>query len=74
MRMIYKATGTGVNIGDTVTDSDGRKLVISGLGRPGSPASSGRLYVKRDKFEQALHAQGFFPHVFGCEWIEREDR
>lgn len=70
MRLVHKATGEEVRIGDLVIDFRGDKATVTATEEPRHAASSGRIYV--------VDAEGFrgnyYPSVFDCEWIEREDR
>lgn len=76
MKFVHKATGQEVKRGDKVHNR-GHPMLVSAFTPPTSPASSGRIYVVHDEHElerAAILGQGFFPSVFDCEWIEREDR
>lgn len=71
MRLVYKATGEEVKVGDVVTTSRGEKCVVKYFRPPHSPASSGKVSVrlKGTSFEME-----YYVGVIGAEWIEREDR
>ena len=69
MKLVHKATGQEVQKLDVVTDHRGESATVTSWQKPHSPASTGRIYVKRHGQEQ-----GFYPSVFNCEWIDREDR
>ena len=69
MRLVHK-DGREVVVGETVTDFRGDTATVTGWETPRSPASTGRLYVKAEDG----WTQGYYPSVFDCEWIEREDR
>lgn len=71
MRLVYKETGKEVKVGDVVTDSRGRKSVVTYFRQPSSPASSGKISVKED---DSNWSQEYYVTCFGMEWIEREDR
>lgn len=75
MRLIHRSTGDEVKIGDRF-ERDGKIMVASGWQKPTSPASTGRIHVCEP--HQLSHAltlgQSFFPDVYDCEWVEREDR
>lgn len=80
MKLIHTKTQIEVKRGDVVKTQD-EIYTISGWAESRSAASSGRVYVVRGK--QTLRAlanmsssrsEQYFPNVFECEWIEREDR
>ena len=70
MKLVYKATGNEVKVGDVVETSKGDKVTVKYFAEPHKPSSSGKVYVE--------HENGFgmeyFVSVIGAEWIEREDR
>jgi hypothetical protein len=71
MRLVHDDTGLEVEVGETVTDFRGEKARVVSIERPHHAGSTGRIYV------QPLFAewtQGYYPSVFNCTWIEREDR
>lgn len=71
MKLIHKATGETVKKGDTVTFAAGVTATVEGWVYPKSTASSGRIGVIRQGMNTP---EWFFPAVFGCEFVEREDR
>lgn len=73
MKLIHKATGKEVQVGDLVISATGEEARIIGWRTPLGPASSGRIGVSR--IIQGWNSHGwFFPTVFGCEFINRHDR
>lgn len=73
MILVHKDTGEEVQKLDTVVDFRGERAVVTGWQKPHSPASTGRLYVRMPK-DRGGHEQGYYPSVFDCEWVDREDR
>ncbi len=53
--------GKVINKGDEVTSFRGEKAIVKGWDSPNSPASTGRIYVKTDAFDEL----GFYPSVYG---------
>lgn len=78
MKLVHKATGVEVKIGDEVKAKATPLLFVSGWQHPKSSGGAGRIHVVRDAglTEEQRMTQGmsFCPDVFGCEWIERADR
>lgn len=70
MQLVRKKTQEPVKIGDAVIDFRGEPATITGWAEPRSPASSGRVYVSGDGFNEA----GGYPSVYDLEWIGRTDR
>lgn len=70
MRLVHDETGLEVAVGDEVTDFRGDSAIVVMWDKPHSPASTGRLYVSTD----GSPPFGYYPSVFNCTWIEREDR
>lgn len=68
MRLVYEGTQREVRVGDQVR-LDERTWKVIGVGEPHKPASTGRVYLRSEGYEQ-----GFFPSVIGAVWIEREDQ
>ena len=72
-KLVHKATGEPVYVGEEITDFRGDKAVVDHWEEPRNAASSGRLYVyQRDGEQSYLH--GYYPSAFNCEFIERTDR
>lgn len=71
MKLVYKATGKEVKIGDSVTLSSGEKCTVTYFRPPHKPSSSGKVSVRTeyDSFDME-----YYVSVIGAEWIEREDR
>lgn len=65
MKLVYKATGLPVQVGDTVAVRDGSAQVDS-FPKPHKPESSGYVYLS--------NGANYYVSVIGAEWIEREDR
>ena len=70
MRLVYKADGCEVKVGDTVVVNS-EVLTVTYFRKPTSPASSGKVSVKSTG--SAYDAE-YYVSVIGAEWIEREDR
>jgi hypothetical protein len=70
MRLVYKANGNEVKVGDVVTDSRGNKCVVKYFAEPHKPSSEGKIYVE----DENGFGREFYVSVIGAEWIEREDR
>ncbi len=73
--------GLIVAVGDRVrVPHEAGQYRVDALEGPHSPASSGRIYVSPADSTAVKHSGGFrgsrslFPHVVGCEWVNREDR
>lgn len=71
MRLVYKATGEDVKVGDVVTTSKGKKCEVKYFRPPHKPSSSGKVTVR---FEDSDFNMEYYVSVIGAEWIEREDR
>ena len=71
MRLVYKATGKEVKVGDVVTMRDGEKCEVKYFTEPHKPSSSGKVTVKE---EGCSFCMEYYVSVIGAEWIEREDR
>jgi hypothetical protein len=63
-RLVYKASGAEVNLGDRTKDFRGEEWEVTGGSPPKTEASTGRVYVKRDGPER-----GFYPSVMEMEWV-----
>lgn len=75
MKLVYKANGTEVKVGDSLNGLEGfAGYVIDSIEKPKSPASTGRVYVRHPNNTKAGFGQGYYPSVIQAEWIEREDR
>lgn len=66
MKLIHKPSGYEIRVGDHVRNFRGELAIVEGWQKPTSPASTGRIYVDGGR--------GYYPSVFNCEWVEREDR
>lgn len=71
MRLVYKATGKEVKVGDIVTTSRGDKCEVKYFRQPHKPSSSGKVTVQ---FEGSNSSMEYYVSVIGAEWIEIEDR
>ena len=71
MRLIHKATGKEVQVGDTVRTHRGQKATVVFFVEPHKPEAEGRITVQEEDF---AWQNTYYVSVFGCEWIEREDR
>jgi len=71
MRLVHDATHLDVAEGDEVTDFRGDKAVVTGWDKPRHAGSTGRIYVRGYDHD---YIQGYYPGVFDCTWVEREDR
>ena len=71
MRLVYKANGKEVKVGDMVTTSRGEKCEVTYFRQPHSPSSEGKISVR---FEGNSFDREYYVSVIGAEWIEREDR
>lgn len=72
MRLVYKATGKEVKVGDIATTFRGEKCEVKYFRPPHKPSSEGKVTVQfgEDKF----NCMEYYVGVIGAEWIEREDR
>lgn len=68
MRLVYKATGEEVKVGDIVEGFRGTYKVLH-FREPHKASSEGKIYVENDGFKRECYVS-----VIGAEWIEREDR
>lgn len=71
MRLVYKATGKEVKVGDVVKTSRGEKCEVKYFRPPHSSASEGKISVR---LEDKSFDMESYVSVIGAEWIEREDR
>ena len=71
MRLVYKATGKEVKVGDVVTTSRGEKCEVKYFRQPHKPSSEGKITVQMEGSESYNE---YYVGVIGAEWIEREDR
>ena len=71
MRLVYKANGTEVKVGDVVTTSRGQKCKVTYFRPPHKPSSEGKVSVRT---EGSSFDMEYYVSVIGAEWIEREDR
>lgn len=70
-RRLVNAEGKIVEAGDEVTDFRGEKAIVVGWELPKSPASTGRVVVKRGG--ENGYTQGYYPSVFGLKWVEKSE-
>jgi len=71
MKLVFKSTGQEPTIGQALTDFRGEQATLKSIEKPRHGGSTGRVYVQ--PFESDW-TQGYYPSVFGLEWIEREDQ
>ena len=71
MKLVYKATGAEVKVGDMVETSTGAKCKVTYFRPPHSPSSEGKISVR---FDGTSFDREYYVSVIGAEWIEREDR
>ena len=71
MRLVYKATGKEVKVGDIATTFRGKKCEVKYFRPPHKPNSEGKISVRSegDSFDME-----YYVSVIGAEWIDREDR
>jgi hypothetical protein len=80
MKLIYKATGIPVTIGDKVQTTRGEVVVVEYFKPPHKPESEGKIVVSlanRSWLDARPYDEVhrcFYCSVIGAEWIEREDR
>lgn len=75
MKLVYTHEKTRkVLIGDSVQVGkvDDTIYTVTGIEKPKTPASTGRVYVMED--DSDAEPRGYYPSVIGAEWIDREDR
>ena len=65
MILIHESSNLTVERGDSVVDFRGVAGTVMGWAEPHTVASTGRIYVDEGSS---------FPSVYGCKWIDREDR
>ena len=72
MNLIYNEDSCTVKVGDAVAlGEDDEEWEVESIEKPHSPASTGRVYLKRCGTD---FVQGFFPSVIGASWDDRPDR
>lgn len=71
MKLVHKATGQEVKVGDVVKNWRGETGVVEGWVRPKHTASEGQLGVIKAGMNIPTYNCA---SVWECEWIEREDR
>jgi hypothetical protein len=64
MRLVHNETGEEVKIGHAVVDFRNEPGTVTGWREPKGANSTGRIEVG---------GWEFYPDVFNCKWIERED-
>jgi hypothetical protein len=76
MRLVYKTTGSEVEIGDVIPLKDDAldlSARVMFFRPPHKPSSSGKVSVTVLGNENQFSAE-YYVGVIGAEWIEREDR
>jgi hypothetical protein len=71
MKLIHKATGIEVKIGDRVKDFRGEDMTITYFQPPHKPSSQGLVSVQTSGFKTSHE---LYCSVVDTEWIDREDR
>lgn len=76
MKLVIKATGEEVQIGQQVTTFRGDLVQVTGWKKPHKPSSEGKIYVADVALEQPSPSdiREYYPGVVGAMWVEREDR
>jgi hypothetical protein len=69
MRLVDRATGNPVQIGDTLVDFHGDTARLTAIREPHDPRSTGRVVVR-----EGAHTREYFPGVFGLIWEGRDDQ
>lgn len=72
MKLVYKATGKPVAIGDRV-ELRGQPFVVTYFREPHKPASEGKVTLRVPEAQEPSGTE-FYVSIIGAEWIEREDR
>jgi hypothetical protein len=72
MKLVYKATGKPVEIGDRV-DIRNCTNVVAYFRQPHKPDSEGKVTLRMPGEGEPLGRE-YYVSVIGAEWIEREDR
>lgn len=73
MRLVHKKTGEPVKAGDKITSFRGEEAVLVDKYKPDASNALGRVYVRWSDGPEDVQI-GFYPSVFGLEWVDREDR
>lgn len=71
MRLVYKANGNEVKVGDVATTFRGEKVTVKYFEKPHKPNSEGKVTVQE---EGCSFCNEYYVSVIDAEWIEREDR
>ena len=66
-KLINRTTGEELVIGQQVTTGRGEVYTLKGFRIPHKPASTGRVYVKK---EGAQYSDEFFPNVIDAEIVD----
>lgn len=69
MKLVRYGTKEEVKVGDSV-EFRGETMTIDYAPKPHKPSSEGHIQAK----DIEGNAHYYYASVFGCEWIEREDR
>lgn len=75
MKLVHKATGKEVQVGDRVVDFRGDAAYVQSFDKPHKPSSCGHVNVVTSK--RALRSgtsNRYYVSVFDMEWVDREDR
>ena len=72
MRLVYKASGTLVRVGDRASTFRGETVEVVSFRPPHRPSSEGKIVVRTIGKEDS--EAEYYVGVIGAEWIEREDR
>lgn len=77
MKLVYKATGLPVALGDTVILlGSGEEARVAHFKPPHKPSSQGHVTVDfpLHKRRRANATREYYVSIIGAEWIDREDR
>ncbi len=72
MKLVFKASGLTVELGNSVKVTEGGIDVshtLVDIEQPGSAGGTGTVYLKANG-----HTDAYPPSAIGAEWIEREDQ
>lgn len=75
MKLVYKATGLPVALGDLVTLGDAKEWMrVASFRRPHKPSSQGHVTVEPLNPRWIADRREYYVSIIGAEWIDREDR
>ena len=73
MKLVYKANGDEVKVGDNI-DIKGEPYRVVYFAKPHKPQSSGKVTVHWLNGDASGYDMEYFVGVIGAHWIEREDQ